>query len=437
MSDFISNVGKMFASTLSNPAQWLIQALGGGSESAAGITINMRTVLGIPEVWYAVSKITGHLSQMEIECKKRRIGKTPGWDTVYSDSGARALQDPNEIMTSQVLLEKIILDALLYGNGRAYIERNAVGQPVGLVPMQAEDTLTVMVNGERWHTVTIDPGTEIGRLRSVDENGEKVTSCTHKIPDRDCLYLMGLTSNGFWGLNTIELLKDVLGLSLAGQEATGTSFRNAGRPGLLLEAPRGAFRTEKEAKAFLDSFNDAHQGLDNAGKTGLLRDGMTAHVLPPNPTTGYVEQRQFQRESAAMIFLLDQVIGDNTGAVYKSITERNSAYLTNALGRWICKIEQECAKKLLSDRQKQTGLFRYKMDVSPLFKWDRVTLAAYTSSLRQQSVISGDEVREMHGLNPAGLTDDYVMGSDNRASDENDSDQEDESDDDGDDQDES
>ena len=109
-----------------------------------------------------------------------------------------------------------------------------------------------------------------------------------------------------------------------------------------------------------------------------------------------------------MIFLLESIFGDNTGSTYKSVTERNAAYITNCLGRWINKIQDECDKKLLSGRQKAAGNYCYKMDTSALYKHDRISLAQYTSNLRQQLMISGNEVRELHGLKPMeGLDDDF------------------------------
>ncbi|MDB4401394.1 phage portal protein [bacterium] len=407
---FISKVGEMFAqatSNLKNPSEWLVQMLGGG-ESSSGIPITMRSVLGIPEVFNAVSKISGHLAQMPIYCKEMRDYKEMPFP---SDFGAKAIRNPNEFFTKFTLFEKVMLDALLYGNGRAYIERNSLGQPIGLLPIQAEDTTTVVADGERWHLVSINDGTAVGTLKTEAGNDRTM----YRLPDRDVLLVMGLSRNGWWGESLLDIMRDQFGLAIAGAEASGSTFRNAGRPGLLLEAPRGAFRTAKEAQDFLDQFNEAHEGLDNTGKTGMIREGMKAQVLPHDTnSTGYVSQRQFGRESQAIIFLLETVLGDNSGGSYKSVTERQSAYLTNCLGRWIAKIESECDLKLLSKRQRSAGTFRYCMEAKSIYSNNLEFLASYTSTLRQQGVISGNEVRAMHGMNPVdGLDDDYYAGSGN------------------------
>lgn len=404
---FTSKIGQMFNMTsgLKNPANWLTQYFG-GTKSSTGITVTLESALGVPEVWNAVSKISGHLSSLPLELhESNQDGEK---NIINNDRGSKVWREPNDVQTNQVLVEKVMVDALLLGNGRAYIERNSMGQPTGLIPLQANDTQTVMVDGERWHCVSINSGTQQGQLDDKSENGT-----LYKIPDRDVFYIMGLTTNGYWGENILSLFKDTLGLSIAGAESAGTMFQNSGRPGLLLEAPTGAFGTNDDAQAFLEAFNAAHTGLDNQGKTGLLRNGMKAMPMSyPTMDQSHIGMRQFQREAAALIFLLESVIGDSTGSVYKSITERQSVYLTNCLGRWITKIEQEADKKLMSGRNKVSGSYRYKLDIRPLFANDRDGLALYTSSLRQQGVVSGNEIRELHGLGPVDeLADDYAVGT--------------------------
>ena len=146
----------------------------------------------------------------------------------------------------------------------------------------------------------------------------------------------------------------------------------------------------------------------------MIREGMKAQVLPNDAAgnSSYVDQRKYGRESIAIVFLLEHLLGTTGGSTYKSLTERQSAYISNCLSRWVSKIEDECYLKLLSGRQKDAGNFSYKMDTSVLFKHDRMALAQYTSSLRQQSMISGNEARKLHGFDPVpDLEDDYAMGS--------------------------
>jgi HK97 family phage portal protein len=397
----VSKVGTLFnavTSGIKTPGAWLMESLGLANKSSAGITITPHSVLGIPEVWSSVSKISGHLSQIPVNCRKLDASGVYS-EVQRSDAGHRVLANPDQtgVFTHQYLFEKWLVDALILGNGRIYIDRSANGTPQGLYPLPADSSVTVMVNGERYHRVTLDIGTTVAPL-SAGESGTTFT-----IPDKDVLYLMGLTENGYWGLNPCEILADTFGLAIAGQEATGSTYRNAGRPGMLLEAPTGAFPTSKDAQEFMDNFNAAHEGMSQRGKTALIKDGMKAHLLNQDANaSSYTIQRQFNRESVAAVFLIETVFGDNSGSTYKSITERQASYITNCLSRWITKMEEQFNAKLLSGRQKNAGGFFYKMDTSYLYRHDRMSVAQYTNSLVTQKAVTVDEVREMHGLRPHG-----------------------------------
>lgn len=408
---FTSKIGQLFNATsnLKNPATWLTQYLG-GTESSAGIHVTPSSALSVPEIWNAVSRIAGAISMLEMECWSSDENGTK--KRITRDPGVKVWSNPNTMQTTMQAVHKVMVDALLLGNGRMYIERNKQGQPVNLIPLQAADTQTVIVGGERWHVVTINTGTAHGTLQSEQDVS------VYKLRDEDVFYVMGLSLNGYWGENPISVAKDMVGLSIAGGESAGTIFQNSGRPGLLLTAPRNAFGTAEEAQAFLDRFNNAHAGLDNQGKTGLLQNGMEAMPINyPTMDTSHIGMRQFQRECAALLFVLDSVIGDGAGNVYKSLTERQALFMTNCLGPWIKRVEQEADKKLLSGRAAAADC-RYKLNIKPLFENDRDGMALYTSSLRQQQVISGNEVREIHGLPKVeGLDDDYnaVGGSSKEA----------------------
>ena len=171
---FTSKIGTLFnqaTSNARNPAAWLLQSLGLANQSASGISVNINSVLSIPEVWMAVSKISGHLAQMPVECRKfEEDERGIEYSTrVGTDAGARVLSSPSEFFTKATLIEKWVVDALLYGNGRLYIERGSNGQIKALYPLNAETCQTIVANGERWHTVTVDSGSEVGNLKVGDK----------------------------------------------------------------------------------------------------------------------------------------------------------------------------------------------------------------------------------------------------------------------------
>lgn len=396
----LSTVGNAFSlmtSGISNPAQWLMEAIGFRT-SSSGVMVTVENALGIPEVYNAVAKISAHISSLPLQAID------PETKQPVTSQGVERWNSPSMLNTRPELVEKLMVDTLLLGNGRLWIERDVTGQPIALWPIQSKNTQTVMVDGERYHFVTMNDGDDFTALKNAAGVDGSATVAQYKIPDRDVFYIMGLTKNGFWGESTIQLMRDTLGLSIVGCESAGTLYKNSGKPGIILEAPLGAFADQEEAAEFLNDFRNAHDGVDSAGKTAMIKDGMKATSINyQQMDTSHVAMRQFQREASALIFLLESVIGSESNA-YKSVTEKNSAYLTNCIQRWTNKIEAEADRKLLSRRAYARGV-RSHMDRTPLFQNDRYNLALYTSSLRQQGIASTNDCRSIHGLPAAEVAD--------------------------------
>ncbi len=398
-------LGKTFnalTSGIKDPASWLIEAFGGG-KSKSGVKVSVNSVLGLPPVWFAAQKISGHLAGLPLNAKR----KLPdgGSEIVRTSPGHKLLNvSPNHLMTPFQLKELMMIHALLLGNGRAYIERNSLGQPVGLIPVLPENCQTILVNDQKWHLVSKETGVSANIATAFSENEY------WKVPDRDMLHVMGMSYNGIWGMHVIDILRDAFGLGIAGQDGSASALKNSGRPGMVITAPPGMFRSSKEASEFLKNFETKHEGVENSGKVGLLREGMQLNTLPISASDAqFIEQRQFQRVDIAMIFGLESILGDETGITYKSITERNAAFINGCLSRWFSKWEEECNRKLLPEQLRDSGYVCYEFDTTPLLKGDPSTLADYTRKMREQYALSTNEVREMHGFNPVeGLSDDYM-----------------------------
>lgn len=384
--------GKSFqalTSGLKNPATWFIEALGGG-KSKTGVTVNASTALGLPAVIYAVNKISGHMAQLPIEVYTEDEGlervyrhKSPAWQLLN--------RKPNDLMSPFTLREVMMIHALITGNGRAYIERNSIGEPIGLIPIQPQSCRTVFDGKDKWHLVAPVSGEPQAIMSDRLRKGEY-----YKVHDYDMLHVMNTSYNGLWGMHIIDIAKDVFGLGQVGQEASAYAFANNGRPGMILEAPHNTFRTPKDAREFLDNFNEKHAGIKNSGRAGLLRDGMKAVTLPIDSAAAQVlQQRAFQREEVALLFGLESIIGDNSGQTYKSISERNAAYINNCLSRWFCKWQQEIYDKL---NTKSNIIIEF--DTTPLLQSDPNTLADYSLKMQQTSAVTINEIRRMHGLPP-------------------------------------
>lgn len=297
-------------------------------------------------------------------------------------------------MGSAVFRETMMVHALLRGNARAWIERDAGARPIAMHLLPA-DTLTVIVNGQKWHVCTL-------------EDAEGKTS-ERRIPDRDVLHIVGLSFDGIIGIDLVKAASDTIGLGISAIRASRKTFDNYGVPGLLLQAPNGVFKTDEEAATFLQRFRDMQEGVDNAGKTALLRFGITATVLAQNAKDMQsVETRRLSRQDAALWFMLESIIGDDTSVSYNSLEQKNLAYLSNCLTRWLVRWEQECDEKLLTEKEKREETHFHRFNVDALLRTDAASKATTISTLITARVLNPNEARELYDLDPYEGGDDFA-----------------------------
>lgn len=382
---------RMFAnSSATHPGRWLLDVLRSGDETDSGITVDTTAALSYAPIWYAVNKIAGHVGQLPCvlfqadgDRQKSRALRHPCYRLMK--------QRPNPWMSSIQFRETLTAHALLNGNGRAIIERNNRSDPATLIPVLPSQAVTVMMNGEKWHVIT------------DSETGDKT-----KIPDKDMIHICGLSYDGLQGYSVLHLMRNSVGLGLAGEKVGNRHFRNNSTPGVILEAPPGAFKREEDARKFLSDWNTYHSGIDNSNRTAMLRDGIKASTLSVNARDAqWIEQRQFQRQEAALWMLLEQILGDDSSVSYNSLEQKNMAYLTNCLMKWLTKWEAELNAKLLTDLQQRTESHYFKFVVQALLRGTTKERYEVYQIARMIEVMSANDVRELEDMNAVEGGDEY------------------------------
>jgi hypothetical protein len=98
------------------------------------------------------------------------------------------------------------------------------------------------------------------------------------------------------------------------------------------------------------------------------------------------------------MFLLESILGDDASVSYNSQYEKNLAYLSNCLNKWLRKWEQESQWKLLGQRAQRTMFCRF--DTAELLRSDYKTTIESSALAINSRIISPNEARERIGLNP-------------------------------------
>lgn len=372
--------------------------------------------LSYAPVWNCVSKITGAFMVMPLNV--HRYNEATKEKTVQTRHSSYQLWRwrPNVMQTPSQFKRTMLVHALLMGNARAYIRRSG-NTPVELIPIRPDCAESYVVAGEKYHAVLIRRDDRLAQFVPVYlPNGQQglLTDPANislkegyaSLPDDEVWHLPGLGFDGIQGYSLITLAARSWNNGIGYETHVRKQQKRGYAGGLMIEAPPHMFRTEEEAKQFLQQFREQHTGADGEG-IGMLREGMKANVLAMNNSDAqFLEQRRLNREDVALQFVLESILGDSSNASYNSLEQKNLAYRMNCLAPWTTAIEEECDIKLLTDSERNRG-FYHKFNDGALLRTEKSATMSFISQGITSRVLSPNEGREMLDMNPYEGGDEY------------------------------
>lgn len=380
--------------TLARPVQWLIDFFTGGSpEGDKRVTVD--SALSYAPIWYAVNKICNNIGQLPLNFyRKTEQGKERAAD----DERHMLLHlKPNAFQTATIFKAQVMSHALLWGNGRAYINRS--GRRIAeLIPLLPDRTITVLINGEKYHLTKPDANDRLALFETVSQ--EVGLRDVIILKDEDVVHIPGFGYDGIEGLSLLQIAARSWNAGIAGDKRYNTQASKGFSAKFMIEAPSGMFRNEQDAKLFLNGFNEYHAGPNNSDKVGLLREGMKLQTMAmSNQDAQFLENRRYQRQEAALWFMLETILGDGSSEAYKSFEQKNMAYLTNCLMTWIVKWEQELNSKLLSTREMRNDSHFFKFNLGAFLRADFATTMQSLRSGVESLILSPNEARDILDYN--------------------------------------
>jgi HK97 family phage portal protein len=379
-------------STITRPAKWLLDWLNGTREDGTtSKAITANEIISTAPAWYAVNKICGHVGQLPLGVY-RRVNN--GRDMVRNHIGSQLMRvRPNRIQQPIVFKGLIQTHALLWGNGRAYIHRDPMGQPIELIPLMPDRTDTFLWKGNKYH---ITQPYDHDRIRLF----ENLTSeNTVVMDDADVLHIPGLGFDGIKGKSLMTVAKESFSIGIGADQRAARQMRKGFNGQVMLQDNNGRLRNIKDAEEFLDHFRKQHNSDKQAQDVGLLLEGMTASVLSmSNKDAEFLQTRQNQREEAALWFGIESILGDNSTS-YNSLEQKNLAYLSGCLATWLTKWEQECNAKLLTDAERVDEEYYFKFNTGALLRTDFATTVTTLGNGIAMRIFSPNEAREKLDMN--------------------------------------
>jgi HK97 family phage portal protein len=380
--------------SLAAPAGWLWEAFG-ATKSDSGVTVTPDLALSIPALWQGLNILTSDFAKLPLNV----YSETNGSRRIDKTHSAYPLlrRKPNPLMTAFQFKKALFYHALMWGNGYAYIERDASARPTNLILLWPTHTHVQQFGDQTFYVTQID-----GK--------------PYKFLPEDVLHLRGLSFGGLMAYSVVRTHRQSLGLSIAAEKFGSKFYANGATASGVLQYPgqlKGNAATNLAA-----NFDEKHRGLDNAHRTILLEEGAKwVPMTVPQDNAQFLETREFQvREVARILNMPPHKLGDATRVSYSSLEQENQSYLDSSLDPWLVAFEEECFDKLLTEAEKAAELRFIEFDRSELLRADQKSRYDAYAVARQWGFLSANDIRRSENLDSIGDQGDIYLTPINMAS---------------------
>ncbi len=319
------------ATSLSNPAEWLVDWMTGGA-SYAGPPVNELNAVRATSVFRCISIIANTIASLPFNVYKRT---DDGREAAPQHPLQRILHDQPNRITSSYTFRQIIAGGLLTnGNGFAVIGRNNAGRILDLLQLPPLD-VEVQRKGSNG-TFRLDYVATIGGSR-------------FDVPQESIIHVPGFGFDGVRGISPIAAVgKQAIGLGLALEEFQGRFTQASARGSGVVEVDKAL--SDTGLQNLRTAFEKLYSGVEKSGKTVFLDKGMQWKSMQIDPNDAQtLETRRYQVSDIARIFGVPlHLLGETDKATSwgSGIEQQSIAFVVYVIGPWLKSIEQEFNRKL-------------------------------------------------------------------------------------------
>lgn len=370
-------------SSLSKPAAWLMNMLGGGA-TAAGVRVDEYSALTMSAVWCAVEAISGDIAKLPLGIYRREGDKRV---ELPEDPASILMNDrPNAEMIPLTMRQTLTAHALTWGNGIAEIEWANNGRPLAVWPLCPPD-VTIMRD---------DKGRIIYDVRSSYRSGRPT-----RLMAADVFHLHGLGFDGVQGYSVVSMARESMALAIAAERFGAGLFGNGGVPSGVLTHSRSLSDPARER------LRTQVQERIKTRKPLLLEEGMDWKSIGVPPEDGqFLETRQFQIPEIARWFRMPpHKLMDLTRGTFSNIEHQSIEYVTDCLGAWLLRWEQEIKRKFFGDQDRRYA----RHNVAALLRGDlKARYEAYAIA-RQWGFRNVNEIKNLEDEDGIGTDGDVYL----------------------------
>jgi HK97 family phage portal protein len=370
-------------SMLTQPADWFVNTLNNifGYQTKSGQAVNNTTALSIASVHACVRVIADGIAGLGLKLYK---DDGQSRDQIVVHYATALTNEPNPYQTKYDFIKYMASHLALTGNAYAFINRDVRNIGTELHPIAPQYVTPVMQDGILFYKVTLAgyPG---------------------MIPATEMLHFKGMCGdNPLVGLSPVVLHAETLGIDLAAISQSAGVYKNGVLKFLLTSDAQIKIDQAGPLKKSLDDV------IDGASRSAVLPNGIKMEKLSLSPEEAqYLETRKFSSEEIARIFGVPASMIGATAGIKSSVEQEYQDFYARTLMSYAINIEQELARKLLTENDKLT--YYFKFNFNSLLRASANERADYYNKGIRGGWLSRNEARVYEDVNAFDGGDEYLI----------------------------
>lgn len=362
---------------LKNPDPWFMKMF--GHESSSGEKVTVNSALGIPTVYRCINIKSNAIAMLPFQTFKRT---NKGREREKKHIVSKLLENrPNPYQGPFKFKHLIEVHRNTWGNAYVNIDWGADGRPKALWlldPAKTEPIIDVNTN-LLWYVTTLP-------------NGKQV-----KVSYHDIIHVTALTTDGIKGKPPIQVAREAIGSSQAGQRFKGKFYKHGASNSGFLKIP-GMLNAEAK-EAIRGEWEKANTGINNAQRVAVLDAGLEfENISMPLKDAQFIEGMKFDKAEIATMFDVPlHMVNELDRATHSNIEQENLSFIMNTIGPIMKQYEEEFEFGVFSDREQER--FYLKFNLESLLRADKKTQAEFYKIMLSEGVYSINEVRELEERN--------------------------------------
>jgi len=349
---------------------------------ASGVRVTPDSSLQSATAWACHRYLTQTVAQLPVRVMRER-GNLSERVTTHPVANVFNWRANPELSPFQ-LKETLTGWAILYGNGIAEIERDAVGRVTALYPIHPDRVEVLRDLDSRRLIYKISNGTDGPTL----------------LDQYDVFHLRGF-GNGPVGLSVVEYAAETLGWARATELFGASFFGNGLNTSGIIE---GAGALDKAGQERLEAQLRKRHGGPRRSHMPLFLDKAMKWVqtsVKPNDAQ-FIETMQFQVEEVCRVFgVPPQKVGHLLRMTFNNVEHLSIEVVVDSITPWAIRWEEEANYKLFG--QNRAG-FYMKLDLKGLLRGAFKDRQEGLQIMRRNGIVNADEWRDIEDMGPMGAT---------------------------------